>query len=290
MAVESVSIARQVDELEELIAQRTAALETLERAWTKYLGNPVEHADGYSRDREVHAILDLDPDQTPTDSPRPDGTVSPLERRRLIDHPTINVDDGEAGVVLHQQFSLPGRKRPTKRLGFLGLPGCSKKVDALEHYAAEFRRADEAVRDRRRGRFRPTQVAFVTFEKLASAQAVSQAVHYPQPNSMTTTLAPEPRDILWSNLALSETSAGIRFVVVTIAMLILLFFWIVPVSYLARLLSLDTINENVPIIGRAINQSPTLRALLQNSLPSLALVSFNALLPFFLEGAQIKVE
>ena len=58
-----------------------------------------------------------------------------------------------------------------------------------------------------------------------------------------------------------------------------------PVSYLARLLSLDTINDTIPFIGRIVKQSPALQAFLQNSLPSLALVSFNAILPFFLEGA-----
>ena len=219
LSVEAVSIARQVGELEDLIAQRTTALQILEAAWTKYLGNPVKLADGYDREREVRAILDVDADVSPNDSPRPTGAFengdAAGQGADVEDHP----------LLLHQPFSLPGRRRPTIRVGGPPVPFCSRKVDALEHYATEFRRADDAVRERRRGRFRPTQVAFVTFETLSSAQIASQSVHYPQPNAMMTQLAPEPRDIMWSNLALSETSQAIRFVVVTVAMLLLLLFW-----------------------------------------------------------------
>lgn len=220
LSVEAVSIARQVGELEDLIAQRTTALQILEGAWTKYLGNPVKAAEGYDREREVRAILDVDADISPNDSPRPAGAS---DNGDAAGHGDGDVEDRP--LLLHQQFSLPGRRRPTIRVRGLPLPFCSRKVDALEHYATEFRRADDAVRERRRGRFRPTAVAFVTFETLSSAQIASQSVHYPQPNSMTTQLAPEPRDIMWSNLALSETSQAIRFVFVTIAMLLLLLFW-----------------------------------------------------------------
>jgi hypothetical protein len=70
-------------------------------------------------------------------------------------------------------------------------------------------------------------------------------------------------------------------------MLVLLSVWSVPVAALASLLSWNTVKETVPRLAKFLDKSPRLRGLVQTTLPSLALVIFNNLLPFFLEALSI---
>lgn len=56
-----------------------------------------------------------------------------------------------------------------------------------------------------------------------------------------------------------------------------------PVSALATLLSYNELKRVFPGLTRVLKKSPPLRAFVQNSLPSMALIGFNALLPYALE-------
>ena len=64
----------------------------------------------------------------------------------------------------------------------------------------------------------------------------------------------------------------------------LLFFWIFPITALASLLSYKEIKKTMPWLGRFIDSNERIRAIVQNSLPSVAMITLNALLPFMLEG------
>jgi hypothetical protein len=101
---------------------------------------------------------------------------------------------------------------------------------------------------------------------------------------MYMTLAPEPRDVHWGNLMLSSYSITLRVFLVIAATTLLLLFWSTPVFFLASLLSYDTIKEYSPWLAHQIDRFPAVGALVQNSLPSLAFVGFNALLPYILEA------
>jgi hypothetical protein len=134
LAVESVSLCRDPGELKELLDKRTKALGKLESAWVDYIGNP----------------------STVTPSDPTDGVIAPL----------VDVDGAEAGPS--PKLVVPNRPRPTMRTGWFGLTGA--KVDALDFLDEQFKAADEAVRSKRaNGRFKPTQTAFVTFEKMSYA-------------------------------------------------------------------------------------------------------------------------
>ncbi|SCZ96759.1 BZ3500_MvSof-1268-A1-R1_Chr4-1g06692 [Microbotryum saponariae] len=307
LGVDSVVVTRAVGGMKELLHERTKALMALEKAWVDWLGNPVpvpveggslsvllgKASDvdicvkGYDPKVEVERILQpgASPSTTPTRDRSPErGTSGGAREGRLIhtfDGPDDDDDDDDLEARLLEparaKIVHPKKPRPTTRLGWFG-----KRVDKLDHLAAKFREADEQVRKRRRGRFRPTGVAFVTFQSLAAAQIAAQAVHYPSATAFKTELAPEPRDIQWSNLALSNTSVFVRRVLVLVTLLVLLSVWSVPVAYLAKLLSWDTIEETAPRLAKFIAKSPRLRGFVQTSLPSLAMVSFNNLLPLFL--------
>ncbi|CCM06528.1 uncharacterized protein FIBRA_08801 [Fibroporia radiculosa] len=247
LCVESVSICREVGSMKQLLDKRTAALLKLESAWVKYIGNP--------------STIDVQ---------RP----SARDEHRLVD-----VDDADLEAS-PQQFILPDKKRPTMRPGWF-----KSKVDTLEYLEKEFREADELVKKKRgNGRFKATHVAFVTFEEMSSAQIAAQVAHAPIPNQCITHLAPEPRDIVWSNITHSPATLRMREWMVFGAMCLLLFFWLIPTSALASLLSYKEIKKTMPWLGDLIDANEQIRAIVQNSLPSVAIVTLNALLPFLLEA------
>ncbi|KAG7095118.1 hypothetical protein E1B28_005902 [Marasmius oreades] len=251
MAVESVSIVREVGSLKRLLDQRTKALLELESAWVSYVGNP-------------STVEEYDPESS---------AAIPS---------WMGDDDLEPGITQAQRGRLvvPHRKRPTLRPGWF-----SPKVDALEYLEKKFRDLDELVKRRRRiGRFRATQTAFVTFEKMSSAQSALQIAHAPNPFQCKTYPAPEPRDIVWSNMIPTENSMYARDIMVLAALGLLFFTWFFPITVLASLLSYDEIKRTLPWLADLINQNEKIQAIVQNSLPSVAMITLNALLPFMLEG------
>ncbi|KAM0746908.1 DUF221-domain-containing protein [Meredithblackwellia eburnea MCA 4105] len=303
LGVESVTVVRAVGGMKELLERRTKALVVLEKAWAKWVGNPVpaegkKAVFGYDPVVEVERIVEGpegDVEDATGEQQRRTGTTEGT----LVDLDEENVpnplhsegaredeDDLEARLLAPSRPNIinPNKKRPTIRKPFWFY---GKKVDALEYYAEEFRKADEVVKVRRRGKFRPTGVAFVTFESLAGAQIAAQTVHYPSATSFHSELAPEPRDIQWFNLSLSPSSIFVRQLLVVLTVIALLSVWSIPVAYLAKLLSWDTIQDAAPKLAKWIAKSPRLAAFVQTSLPSLAMVMFNNFLPFFLEALSV---
>ncbi|GAA5899660.1 hypothetical protein JCM8208_000621 [Rhodotorula glutinis] len=297
LAVESVVVTRATGSMRELLERRTRALVTLEQAWAKYLGNPVPSEGqkavfGYDREREVDDIVHgAEASSSPANG---DGAGAAGGEGRLVDLEDDEEeadgarrdadDDLEARLLSPSRPTIvnPARKRPTLRPHWF-----AKKVDALDHYAEQFRRADEAVRKRRRGKFRPTGVAFVTFQTIAAAQVAAQVVHYPSAAEFRTELAPEPRDIHWFNLNLSASSVFVRQVLVVVTLLGLLSVWAIPVAALTQLLSWDTIQSIAPRFADLLEKSPRLAGFVQTTLPSLGMVAFNNILPMFLEALSV---
>ena len=252
LSVESVSVVREPGSLKELLDKRTRALLRLEKAWVRYVGNP-SSVESYDPSLNV----------------RSDSAGGQL----------IDVRDG--GESHANRLIVPHRDRPTLRPRWFSF----KRVDAIEHLQSQFQDLDEKVRKRRRTKFKATTVAFVTFEKMSSALVAAQAVHAPYPSQCITYLAPEPRDIIWANMAHSRTSLRVREFVVLGVILLLLFTWLIPIAALASLLSYKEIKKVAPWLAQLIDSSPQIKAIVQNSLPSVAMISLNACLPFILECA-----
>ncbi|CAE6509739.1 unnamed protein product, partial [Rhizoctonia solani] len=289
LRVESVSLCRAVNSLDAPLAKRTDALLKLENAWTDYVGNP-------------SIVESYDP--------------SLNVRGDAVSSRVANEDGGESGGL--PRLVVPHRPRPILRPSWFG-----RKVDALEWLESRFREADEAVRRKRRlGKFEATDVAFVTFEEMASAQIAAQVEHNLPSTHIRTAPAPEPRDIYWPNVTLSPRATLFREAIVLGFMGLLLGFWSVPVAGLASLLSYKEIKKVMPwlakcvqIFGsitttpeaecpmpicsvlsprveltllsffvRLIDMDPRIQALVQNSLPSFSVTALNSLLPFLLEA------
>ncbi len=75
-----------------------------------------------------------------------------------------------------------------------------------------------------------------------------------------------------------------REALVLIAVAMVFFFWVFPVAALASLLSYEEIKKVMPWLGRIIDSNEQIRAIVQNMLPSIAIILLNALAPFAFEG------
>ncbi|KAN0065182.1 hypothetical protein ACQY0O_001679 [Thecaphora frezii] len=285
MRVESTAVVRKVGGLSKLLTARANALNRLENAWVEWLGNPTD-AEGYDPEKIMLLTASAYHD---------DSSMEGVEAGRR-DRSADAAHDEEALLRPSQQTStlnISGadtirtkKARPTMRKKWWN--PFSEKVDALGELTRRFNELDRAVRQRRKaGCFAGSKVGFVTFENAASAQIASQTVHYPIPAHCRTKMAPEPRDIIWSNVDLSNTDRRARQVVVSICMILLLIFYIPPLIFLASFLSPGAIKKYLPWLDRLLGTNARLRALVQNNLPSLVLIGFNNLLPLILEWSAV---
>lgn len=115
-------------------------------------------------------------------------------------------------------------------------------------------------------------------------------MHTSTPFQLETHLAPEPRDIVWANIGRSTGVLRFREAIAYGFLTLLFFFWVIPITGLASLLSYKEIKKVMPWLGRLIDSNENIRAIVQNSLPSVAVITLNAFLPFVLEGPLLFFE
>ena len=87
-------------------------------------------------------------------------------------------------------------------------------------------------------------------------------------------------------MAYTRISARTRQIIVLGLMVLLFLFWVIPIAALASLLSYQEIKKTMPWLGRVIDSNEQIRAIVQNVLPSVAMIALNALLPFLFEGRK----
>ncbi|PLW08716.1 hypothetical protein PCANC_22713 [Puccinia coronata f. sp. avenae] len=279
--VESVNVVRDVSGLVPLLRRRTNALINLEEAWAKWLGNPVrgEAALNYHPEEELSRIIYHSQDDQPLHNKNlnpSNHNNHPSDTSPATPFPTLH-QPSLPHPALKQVSTLP---RPTFRPNWFS----RKKVDLIDYLTAEFQQADDLVQRRRKGNFRCHSIGFVTFKSFMDAQTLCQVNHWPKPGQALISLAPEPRDIYWSNLTIPRWSLKLRNAMVLLSIAALYGFWATPVTFVARWMSYDTLVSLLsPKLIQWIEKSPTIKALIQNSLPTLAIIIFNALLPLLLD-------
>ncbi|SJX63584.1 uncharacterized protein (N-terminal fragment), partial [Sporisorium reilianum f. sp. reilianum] len=288
MPVESTAVVRNTEGLSRLLNQRSNALQQLEKTWVRWLGNPSD-AEGYDPEKIMLLAAgahheDLPSSDVTDDLVRVSVDDDRTQRESRDDEESAQLLGGtESNHVFNGADTIrTHRPRPTMRKQWWN--PFSEKIDAIDELTRQFNAVDRQVRRRRKvGRFPGGNVGFVTFESAASAQIASQTVHYPMPAYCATSMAQEPRDIIWSNIDLSNNDRRVRQVLVSIFMVAVLVFYIPPLVFLASFVSPGAIKKYAPWLDRLLDTDQRLRALVQNNLPSLVVIGFNALLPLVLE-------
>ena len=250
--VESVTICRNWRRLDDLMDYRAWTLRKLEEAWTVHLGQPKSARISTSQ----------------------------------ATHPSTGGDDDEAehgegdNLLGDSHVTAYEKPRPTTRIwyGFLKLQ--NRKVDAIDYYEEQLRKLDDKIIEARKKPYTPVPLAFVTMDSIPACQMAVQALLDPQPMQLLAKLAPAPTDIVWPNTYLSRSSRMTRSWIITIFILILTVFWLIPVGALAGLLDLCSIRQVWPGLANVLESHDILKALVQTGLPTLVVSMLNVAVPF----------
>ncbi|KAI8330473.1 hypothetical protein BC941DRAFT_440604 [Chlamydoabsidia padenii] len=289
--VDSVHIIRHVDRLMDFIKQRAIYLRQLETAYTRFWGNPCDDPT-YDPDtllNEAEQDQRLNALNWSTTSSINNASSSHEQQDEHCD------DDDVTRPLLpvHQQQkkkkSTRKHKEPSRPLakdGFMGVVG--KHVDAIEYYTDKFNEMDAMVmKARKHGKFLPTSVGFVTFEDAMSASIASQVLIDSTPFRLKAQMAPEPRDVLWENIAMHGRERWIRKVLMFGVLLLLVFFWVIPISYFSALTNENSLRYYFPWLMDLASKNKILQQIIQSFLPTLGVVIFMAILPMILNALSV---
>ncbi|KAI0509950.1 hypothetical protein KFK09_010550 [Dendrobium nobile] len=179
------------------------------------------------------------------------------------------------------KFERNPEKRPTKKVGFLGL--CGERLDSIGYYKQRISEVEKRMECERQRILRDSKavlpVAFVTFDSRWGAAVCAQTQQSRNPTHWLTDWAPEPRDIYWKNLAIPFVSLSIRRFLMSISLFALVFFYMIPITFVQSLA--NCLEKVAPFLTPVIELKLT-KSFLQGFLPGLALKIFLYILPTFL--------
>ena len=194
---------------------------------------------------------------------------------------------------------VPLNKRPTHRTKFL----IGKKVDTIDWCRAELEqlipRIDTLQNKVRAGEGPFARSAFVEYYTQSEAQIAFQTLAHHQPLHMAPRyIGISPEEVIWKNLNITWASRILRNMVITGAVVALIIFWAIPVTFVGAVSNIKSLSAGdpttvpptaplLPWLG-FINKIPDwLLGVLQGLFPSVLLVLLMALLPAVLRFAAI---
>ncbi|KAI9178208.1 hypothetical protein LWI28_023882 [Acer negundo] len=181
------------------------------------------------------------------------------------------------------KFERHTEKRPTTKIGFLGL--CGERVDSIDYYKHQIKELDKRMSLERQKIIKDSKailpVAFVSFKTRWGAAVCAQTQQSKNPTLWLTNWAPEPRDVYWKNLAIPFVSLTIRKLIISLSVFALVFFYMIPIAFVQSLANLDGLERVAPFL-RPVIELKFIKSFLQGFLPGLALKLFLYILPTIL--------
>ncbi|KAL6563376.1 hypothetical protein OROHE_005963 [Orobanche hederae] len=126
-------------------------------------------------------------------------------------------------------------------------------------------------------------VAFITFRSRLGATLAAQSQHHSNPLLWVTSTAPEPRDVLWSNLAIHCRLLPLYKIVVYTAASLLTLFFTIPVTAVQGITKFEKLRKWFPP-AMAVQLIPGLSSVVTGYLPSVILSLFIYVVPFCLSA------
>jgi hypothetical protein len=187
----------------------------------------------------------------------------------------------EAVYAESKTANKPEGTKPTHKTEFLGLIG--KKVDTIEYCNEKIKELLPKLEEEQKNTLSEKQqrAAIVVFNSRAAAASASQTLHAQMFDKWTVTEAPEPREIIWSNLPMKMYDRNTRRSVIYFIVFLTVFFYLIPISAISAITTLEKLRQKLPFLKVVVDE-PTVKTVLQAYLPQLALIVFLALLPALL--------
>lgn len=184
-------------------------------------------------------------------------------------------------IYAESKNTKPDALKPSHKTGFLGIIG--EKVDSIEFYNDKIKELIEKLEAEQKVTLKEKQQssALVFFNSRVAAASASQNLHAPIVDTWTVIDAPEPRQLIWTNLSKKFYERIIRQYVVYAVVFLTIFFYIIPIGFISALTTLDNLVKLFPFL-KPVVKLEVVKTVLEAYLPQLALILFLALLPKFL--------
>ncbi|KAK9064334.1 hypothetical protein SSX86_015714 [Deinandra increscens subsp. villosa] len=175
----------------------------------------------------------------------------------------------------------PEGVQPTHKTGFLGILG--KKVESIKYYNEKIDELTPKLEAAQKSTLADKQqgAAMVFFTSRVTAAAAAQSAHSRMIDTWTVVDAPEPRQVLWTNLSKTHYERDVRQYVVYFVVFLTILFYMIPIGLISAFTTLPNLRKLLPFLKPILDQT-SIRTVLGAYLPQIALIVFLALLPAFL--------
>ncbi|KAK6119228.1 hypothetical protein DH2020_047043 [Rehmannia glutinosa] len=157
------------------------------------------------------------------------------------------------------------------------------QIEQLKETLQELFRRIQHTQSKMQLRAKELPVAFVTFKSRWGAALAAQSQQISNPLLWITEMAPEPRDVLWRNLAVPYRYLPLYKFGVYVAASLLTVFFAVPVTAVQGIAKFERLKKWFPP-AMAVQLIPGLRSIVTGYLPSVILNGFVYIVPFAMIG------
>jgi hypothetical protein len=126
--------------------------------------------------------------------------------------------------------------------------------------------------------YRTSSTAFITFRSRFSACCCQQMLLSHEHYMIEATAAPNPNDVIWSNVSIPSKQIEIRRSIADSTLIVGAFFWSLVVAFISALANLESISQEIPALQNYSNT--ILYKFFNNYLAATILLILLALLPF----------
>ncbi|XP_044475681.1 CSC1-like protein RXW8 [Mangifera indica] len=120
--------------------------------------------------------------------------------------------------------------------------------------------------------------AFVFFKTRYDTIIASEVLQSANPMLWVTEMAPEPRDVFWSNLCIPYRQLWIRKIATLLAAIVFMFVFLIPVTFVQGLTQLDQLSHALPFL-RGLLKLKFVTQVITGYLPSVVLILFMYAVP-----------
>ncbi|GAA5918190.1 hypothetical protein JCM1841_005294 [Sporobolomyces salmonicolor] len=184
---------------------------------------------------------------------------------------------------------VPTKKRPTHKLGPLGLWG--KKVDTIDWAREEISTTTKELDEKRtalggddpNSEYPPESAAFIQFHTQIAAHMFAQCLAHHAPLRMSTRyLEVAQEDVIWGNLNINPYQARGRYVLSWAATVGLIILWSFPVAFIGLISNVSALCISAPWLAWLCTLPSPVNGIIQGSLPPVALAVLFIFLPIIL--------
>ncbi|GAA5838909.1 hypothetical protein JCM11251_003734 [Rhodosporidiobolus azoricus] len=206
-------------------------------------------------------------------------------KKKNQDAPELDPEANKQEIMRY----VPQKKRPTHKLGFLGVFG--KKVDSIDWAREEIattNRELEHERDLLGGengseKYPTESAAFIQFHTQMAAHMFAQCLNHHAPLRMSSRfLEVGQDDVIWGNLNINPYQQRLRYAASWAATLGLIILWSFPVAFVGLISNVSALCIEASWLAWLCDLPVPINGIIQGSLPPAALAVLFILLPIIL--------